>query len=107
MRMETVSPGELVTITGGGRPVAGIVFATAARDRVTVAVADQVRGPVFRTVSLADLAERTDEGPGDVALHQLIRRTPVPAGHGATAAAGIRQRGAGHTRAPAHRATGK
>ncbi|MCW2958694.1 MAG: hypothetical protein JWP18_1497, partial [Solirubrobacterales bacterium] len=78
--METTSPGDLVTITGGGRPVDGIVFAGAARDRVIVAVVDHVRGPGFRTVALGELIERTEAGPGDVALQQLIRRTPAPAG---------------------------
>jgi hypothetical protein len=105
--MDTTSPGELVTIVGGGRPVEGIVFAGAARDRVIVAVVDHVRGPGFRAVTLAELEERTEPGAGDKALQQLIRRTPVPAGHAASSAAGVRNRGAAHNRAPAHRATGK
>lgn len=104
--MDTPAPGDLVTIAAG-RPLDGIVFTLLSGDRATVAAIDHVRGPGFRTVALAELSERTEAGPGDKALQQLIRRTPVPAGHAASSAAGVRNRGAAHNRAPAHRATGK
>jgi hypothetical protein len=105
--MEETNVGELVKVAGGGPEVDGIVFDAPSRSKVTVAVVDPSRGPVFRTVHLKTLSERTQEGPDDRALQLLIRRTPspvrgaarggVPTGHGTP----------GHSRATMHRTTGK
>jgi hypothetical protein len=106
--MARTSDSELVKIDDGGRELDGIVFDTPSKSKVTVAVMDPARGPVFRTVHADTLTERTEEGPDDRALSMLIRRTwqgtrggTAPGGAGAT-------RGQdGHTRAAMHRTTGK
>lgn len=105
--MESTSAGELVKVTGGGPELDGIVFDTPSRSKVVVAVVDPARGPVFRTVNLKALTERTEEAPSDRVLHQLIRRTPQPA-RGAVTGANASGRGdPGHTRTAMHRTTGK
>ena len=106
--MEPQSDSELVTVADGERKLYGIVFEAPSKSKVTVAVMDRKRGPVFRTFSADSLTERTDAGPDDRALALLIRRTwqgargsSAPGGGGAT-------RGTdGHTRAAMHRTTGK
>src|SRR4051795_10228986 len=106
--MEGTNDSELVKVADGGREVDGIVFDTPSKSKVTVAVMDGKRGPVFRTVHPDALTERTEAGPDDRALSLLIRRTwqrerggSAPGGSGAT-------RGQdGHTRAAMHRTTGK
>src|SRR5882724_8789857 len=105
--MESTSAGELVTVAGFGPELDGIVFDTPSRAKAVVAVVDPDRGPLFRTVSLKALTERTAEGPADGALRRLIRRTPSP---GRTAARGGTTGGhgsPGYARGSMHRTTGK
>jgi hypothetical protein len=105
--MAQTGDSELVKVTDGGRSLDGIVFDMPSRSKVTVAVMDPARGPVFRTVHPDALTERSDAGPDDRALSMLIRRTwqgtPRSAPGGAAASRGQD----GHTRAATHRTTGK
>jgi hypothetical protein len=109
--MQTVSPGELVKVAGGGTELDGIVFDTPSITKVVVAVVDPARGPQFRTVNPKALTERADEGPDDRALRLLIRRTPPPvpgAARGATSGAPRAGQGrSAYTRGAAHRSTGR
>ncbi len=105
--MGSISVGERVHVAAGGRPLDGIVFDSPSRTKVVVAVLDPSRGPRFRTVHPKVLSERVQEGPQDAALLLLIRRTR-PAVAGTAAGAGANRRALpGHTRAAAHRSTGK
>jgi hypothetical protein len=105
--MESRQLGELVRVAGPGPELDGIVFDTPSKSKVVVAVVDPGRGPVFRTVHVSTLSERTQEGPGDRALRLLIRRTPPPVHGAARGGAGVGRGRAGHTRATMHRTTGK
>jgi hypothetical protein len=105
--MESRQVGELVRVAGAGPELDGIVFDTPSRSKVVVAVVDPARGPMFRTVHVSTLSERTQEGPGDRALRLLIRRTPPPVHGAARGGAGVGRGRAGHTRATMHRTTGK
>ena len=105
--MEPLTAGQLVKVTGGGPDLDGIVFDIPSSSKVVVAVVDPARGPVLRTVPPQALAERTEEGADDHALHALIRRTPHPVQGGARAGAGPVAARAGHSRAAMHRTTGK
>jgi hypothetical protein len=106
--MEQTRDLELVKVADSGGELDGIVFDAPSKSKVTVAVMDPTRGPVFRTAHPNTLTERTEAGPDDRALSMLIRRTwqggrggSAPGGAGAT-------RGQdGHTRAAMHRTTGK
>jgi hypothetical protein len=105
--MEPTRAGELVRIAGSGQELDAIVFDTPSSSKVVVAVVDPVRGPVFRTVHPKSLTERTEDGPHDRALRLLLRRKPPPV-HGAARGGARGGRGSpGHTRAAAHRTTGK
>ena len=105
--MESTSPGELVKVAGGGPVLDGIVFDLPSRTKVVVAVVDQVRGPLLRTVHPSTLSEREADGPQDVALRLLIKRTPRPA-RGASRGGESSGRGrAGHSGPSMHRPTGK
>jgi hypothetical protein len=105
--MEQVRPGELVKVAGRGPDLDGIVFDVPSRSKVVVAVVDAGRGPTFRTVHPVALTEREKECPQDRALRLLIGRTPSPS-HGAGRGGGSGGPGRpGHTRAPAHRTTGR
>src|SRR4051795_11597337 len=106
--MERTSEVELVRGTEGHREVDGIVFDTPSKSKVTVAVMDATRGPVFRTVNADALTERTEPGPDDRALSLLIRRSWQPGRAGsAPSGAGATRGQDGHTRAAMHRTTGK
>jgi hypothetical protein len=101
--MESPAVGDLVTVSNGGPAADGIVFDTPSAQKVVVAVVDPRRGPVFRTVRPDTLSARATEGDHDVALRQLIRRTPPPA-HRAVRDGPSGGRGrAGHTRGATHR----
>jgi hypothetical protein len=105
--VETVAIGDLVTVTGPGTPVDGLVFDTPSRTKTVVAVVDPNHGPVFRSVNPKTLTERKQEGQHDQALRLLVRRTPVPV-RGRGPAGGTGKRGAaGFTRGASHRATGR
>ncbi len=105
--METTAIGDLVTVTGTGPALDGIVFDTPSRTKVVVAVVDPGRGPVFRTVHPKTLTEREKDGPDDPALRLLIRRTAPPVHGGARGAVAGRKGQAGFTRGPSHRPTGR
>jgi hypothetical protein len=107
--MESISPGELVKVTGERGPAAdGIVFDTPSRTKVVVAMVDGPRGPAMRTVHPDTLSERLEAGPDDPALQRLVRRTPTPSRGGARGASGSAAgRSAGHSRGAAHRTTGR
>jgi len=105
--MESVTPGELVKVTGTGAALDGIVFDTPSSSKVVVAVVDPVRGPVFRSVNQSAISERTDEGHHDRALRALIRRTPPPvSGAARGGVAGGRGR-SGFKQGTMHRTTGR
>jgi hypothetical protein len=105
--MESTSPGALVTVSGDGPKLDGIVFDAPSRTKVVVAVVVPGRGPSFRTVHPDALSERTAEGPDDHALRLLVRRTTPPARGAARDGAGVGRGRAGHARGSMHRTTGK
>jgi hypothetical protein len=106
--MEQQSDSELVKVADGDREIDGIVFDAPSKSKVTVAVMDRKRGPVFRTVHPDTLTQRTEAGPDDRALSMLIRRTWQGArGDSAPGGAGATRGQDGHTRAAMHRSTGK
>jgi hypothetical protein len=106
--MESVDIGALVTVTGERGDTDGIVFDTPSRSKAVVAVMDAAKGPVFRTVHPRTLSEREAEGPADHALRLLMRRTPSNTkGNPRAGSTGAGHSSPGHTRATAHRATGK
>jgi hypothetical protein len=105
--MDSITPGQLVTVADGGRPQDGIVYYAPSNVKVVVAVVDRRRGPLYRTVHPSTLSERSEEGPADPALRRLIRRTRPPVEGEARAGAGAGRGRAGHTRAAMHRTTGK
>jgi hypothetical protein len=99
---------ERVKVADRGRELDAIVFDAPSKSKVTVAVMDPARGPVFRTVHPDTLTERTEAGPDDRALSMLIRRTwQGNRGGSAPGAAGATRGQDGHTRAAMHRTTGK
>src|SRR6476660_4728801 len=101
--MDGTSDHELVKVTDGGREVDGIVFDSPSKSKVTVALMDPARGPVFRTVHPDTLAERTEAGPDDRALSMLIRRTWQGARGGSAPGGAAATRGQdGHSRAAMH-----
>jgi hypothetical protein len=102
-----VQPNDLVTVSGAGAPLDGIVFDTPSRSKVVVAVMESKRGPVFQTVNPAELTPRAEVGPDDPALRLLIRRTPLPS-HGAARGARLSgQSRSGFQRGATHRSTGR
>jgi hypothetical protein len=101
--MESPAVGDLVTVSTAGAPADGIVFDTPSAQKVVVAVVDPRRGPVFRTVRPEMLSVRTTEGGHDVALRQLIRRTPPPAQRSIRDGPSAGRGRAGHTRGATHR----
>jgi hypothetical protein len=105
--MTLFSGGELVTVNGEGGERDGIVFHVPSRSKVIVAIPDAARGAVMRTFNPDVLAERADAGPNDEVLRKLIRRTPLPGGGGMQGVNSSGRPARGHTRAPAHRSTGK
>ena len=97
----------LVTVPDGGRACDGIIFDRPSPTKVVVAVMDQRRGPVFRTLNASALSQRAEPGDDDVQLHRLIRRTPPPAGRRHTSTSSGQAARAAHTRGAAHRSTGR
>jgi hypothetical protein len=102
-----VKPNELVTVSGAGAPVDGIVFDLPSRAKVVVAVMESGRGPVFRTVSPETLTPRIEAGPDDAALRLLLRRTPSPIRGAARGPSLPGQGRSGFQRGTAHRPTGR
>jgi hypothetical protein len=104
---ESIGVGDLVTVSGDGPVLDGIVFDLPSRSKAVVAVVDRKRGPVFRSVGVDALAARAEEGPNDHALHLLIRRTPGGGRTGGPARTGTTHGSAGFARPAAHRPTGR
>ncbi len=107
LEMESISPGDLVTVGGDGPALDGIVFDAPSRTKVVVAVVESGRGPVFRTVHPSTLTARAVQAPQDRALRLLVRRTPPPVRGAARSGAGPGRGRAGHTRGATHRTTGR
>jgi hypothetical protein len=105
--MTSLREGELVTVADERGDRDGIVFHIPSKSKVVVAIPDAGRGAVMRTVHPRTLTARTEAGTYDEALRALIRRTPSP-GQGQTRGQSGPGRGlGGHSRSPAHRATGR
>jgi hypothetical protein len=105
--MESTTAGDLVKVATGGPELDGIVFDVPSHNKVVVAIMDSARGPVFRTVNVSTLSERTKESPDDGALRLLIRRTPQPVHSASRGGGGTGQGRSAHTRAATHRTTGR
>ena len=105
--MESPEIGALVTVTGEHSETDGIVFDTPSRAKTVVAGLDTAKGPVFRSVHPRTLSEREQEGSADKALRLLMRRTPSRTKGNPRAGSTQGHGSSGHTRATAHRSTGK
>ena len=103
--LKTFRAGQLVTVASESGALAGVVAHVASLVKVEVAVDEAAAGPVFRTVHPKSLTPREEPGPADDALRRLIHRGGA-AGHQASGGASGRGRRA-HTRAAAHRPTGR
>jgi hypothetical protein len=102
--LKTFREGQLVSLATEDGDLDGVVAHVASLVKVEVAV-EQADGPVFRTVHPKLLTTRDEPGPADDALRRLIHRAAAP-GHGAAGGSAGRGRRA-HTRAAAHRTTGR
>src|SRR5690348_1909623 len=103
--MKSFREGQLVTLVENGSELDGIVVHAPSLVKVEVAVTDEERGALFRTVHPKMLEKRTSAGEHDDALRRRIRRTPS-AGRGGprNGPGGGRQ---GHSHVAGHRTTGK
>ena len=103
--LKTFREGQLVTVAADDGGLDAVVAHVVSLVKVEVAVEQPESGPVFRTVHPKALTPRDEPGPADDALRALIHRSAGtghsapggPAGHGRRA----------HTRAAAHRPTGR
>jgi hypothetical protein len=102
--MKAFHEGQLVTLVEEGGEQDAIVVHAASLVKVEVAVADEERGAVFRTVHPRMLRERSAAGEHDDALRRRIRRT-ASAGRAARGGPGGARRGYSHV--AGHRTTGK
>jgi hypothetical protein len=102
--MKPLREGQLVTVSGEGPPLEGIVHHAPSLVKVVVAVPDEERGPVLRTVHRRAVTERTAAGDDDDALRRLIRREGRAGQRGGQGGGPGRR---AHTRGPVHRTTGK
>jgi hypothetical protein len=105
--MTSLQAGDLVTVDGENGERDGIVFQFPSRTKILVAVPDPARGAVMRSFTAAELHVRKRAGEHDDALQALIRRTPTGGGGPSRGGAGGGGGSRGHTRSPAHRATGR
>jgi hypothetical protein len=103
--LKTFREGQLVSVAVEGGSLDGVVAHVASLVKVEVAVEQAGSGPVFRTVHPKVLTTRDEPGPSDDALRRLIHRAAV-AGQSAPGGASMHGRRA-HTRAAAHRPTGR
>jgi hypothetical protein len=101
--MKSLREGQLVTVAGDDVSLDGIVHHAPSLVKVVVAVPDDERGPVLRTVQRRLVSERHEAGPDDDALRRLIRREGRVGARGAQVGGGRRA----HSRGPMHRTTGK
>ena len=102
--LKTFREGQLVSVAVEGGALDGVVAHVASLVKVEVAV-EQGGGPVFRTAHPKSLTPRDEPGPTDDALRSLIHRAAAGgrSAPGGTSAHGRRA----HTRAAAHRPTGR
>jgi hypothetical protein len=104
--LKTFREGQLVSVATDDGTVDGVVAHVTSLVKVEVAVDQGENGdPVFRTAHPKSLTPREEPGPSDDALRRLIHRAAAP-GHSAAGGASGRGRQA-HTRAAAHRTTGR
>ena len=103
--LKTFREGQLVTVAAEDGVLDGVVAHVVSLVKVQVAVEQPGNGPVFRTVHPKSLTPRDEPGPTDDASRRLIHRAAA-AGHIAPGGASARGRRA-HTRAAAHRPTGR
>jgi hypothetical protein len=103
--LKTFREGQLVSVADDGGGLDGVVASVASLVKVEVAVQQPGTGPVFRTVHPKALTPRDEPGPSDDALRSLIHRAAAT-GHSAPGGPSARGRRA-HTRAAAHRPTGR
>ena len=103
--LKTFREGQLVTLAAEEGTLDGVVAQVISLVRVEVAVQDAAGDAVFRTAHPKSLTPREDAGETDDALRRLIHRSSG-AGHGAPGGSSAGGRRA-HTRAAAHRTTGR
>jgi hypothetical protein len=103
--LKTFREGQLVSVAAEGGSLDGVVSHAAGLVKVEVAVDEAGTGPVFRVVHPKALTPRDEPGPADDALRSLIHRAGA-AGHSAPGGGSVAGRRA-HTRAAAHRPTGR
>ena len=103
--LKTFREGQLVTVATEDGDVDGVVAHIDSLVKVQVAVAQHGSDPMFRTAHPKTLTPRDEPGPADDALRDLIHRA-AGAGHSAPDGTSARGRRA-HTRAAAHRPTGR
>jgi hypothetical protein len=102
--MKPLRAGQLVTVTDDGATFDGIVVQTPSLLKVVVAVRDPKADVVMRTFHRGALRERSRAGDDDAALRRAMGKAAAAGGHGGPTSAQGRR---GHTRAPAHRSTGR
>jgi hypothetical protein len=102
--LKTFREGQLVRVATDDGDLDGVVAHVASIVKLEVAV-EQPEGPTFLTVHPKSLTMRDEPAPADDALRRLIHRTGS-GGHGAAGGSSGRGRQA-HTRAAAHRTTGR
>ena len=103
--LKTFREGQLVRVATEDGDLDGVVAQIASLVKVEVAVEQPGIGPMFRTAHPKALTPRDEPGPADDALRSLIHRA---AGSGHSAPGGTSGRGRrAHTRAAAHRPTGR
>ena len=103
--LKTFRAGQLVSVASDGGDIDGVVAHVVSLVKVQVAVEQDGSGPGFRTAHPSSLTPRDEPGPADDALRSLIHRAAA-AGHNAPGGVSARGR-RGHTRAAAHRPTGR
>lgn len=102
--MKAFHEGQLVTLVEDGSEVDAIVVHAPSLVQVEIAVADEERGALFRTVHPKTLRERSAGGEHDDTLRRRIRRT-ASADRGPRNGPGGGRRG--HSHVSGHRTTGK
>ena len=102
--LKTFREGQLVSVATDDGGVDGVVAHVTSLVKVEVAI-EEAGSPVFRTAHPKSLTPRDEPGPHDEALRRLIHRAAAP-GHSAQGGASGQGRRA-HTRAAAHRTTGR
>ena len=103
--LKTFREGQLVSVATEDGDLDGVVAQVASLVKVQVAVQQPGSGPMFRTAHPKALTPRAEPGPADEELRSLIHRASA-GGHIAPDGASGRGRRA-HTRAAAHRPTGR